>query len=377
MNHSNNSSSDESEEDLPLPINETYKARPLHQIMALQTLRPYPGACLSKEDLPPGGKHLSLRDLRAQFNTRAIDVMLILLRHLRSFGYAIEDLEQNQVPTKAERVLIDASNLNLGWYKHQDWTLKLQIIKVIADGTVDQSSSWTFDYLQSHPQLSNLFHRNRGFTLALGEVIIEDSHSGDFEIHDISGKSLLSLINEPSFQSSSLINRQMMKLLEIPFSNRSGVHLCRIPKFYRVRYHVAEDQGRPISDLRMLEFDIHTWKDARKIPEKIDLQDFQRQKVFYQLISVIRLAQGGETNPLDMIRTYLSDGCEVVPARIGTYQLKEPEIDQGQAPWSVEEKGTYMLFYCHVLNATDSNLRPLNDEPEFVSREWALDVESR
>jgi len=87
-------------------------------------MRPYPGT-YTEENMADTVE-------ASKINTRGIDVMLILLRVLWSFG---NDIFQNRGTFSDEvRAICRTAELNLGWTKEGDWAAKKELFEVIGYG---------------------------------------------------------------------------------------------------------------------------------------------------------------------------------------------------------------------------------------------------
>jgi len=106
------------------------------------------------------------------------------------------------------------------------------------------------------------------------------------------------------------------------------------PEFLQIRYSVSQP-SLPFSELRILTFPAPNVHAATEIPTRY------RQGPTYHICAVVKLADG--VGGMDKVRTYSKKGIEILPAEIGNFEDKEPDIMSGN-PWSIEEDGKYMLY---------------------------------
>jgi hypothetical protein len=72
-----------------------------------------------------------LAECMASWESGGLDICLILLRHLLSFGYALDTTDSLTGTSNAEDCLLDATNRDIGWDKHVDWKIKRAILNSI------------------------------------------------------------------------------------------------------------------------------------------------------------------------------------------------------------------------------------------------------
>jgi len=97
-------------------LREQYVNKLVHQIIALRTFRPHPGAWINdRERLPDelgaSERITTQRSRCAEFNACSFDVLLVLVRHLISLAYDNHPLERF---TPLEEAVFDAAEKDLG-----------------------------------------------------------------------------------------------------------------------------------------------------------------------------------------------------------------------------------------------------------------------
>jgi hypothetical protein len=302
---------------------------PLHRIGALRRFRPHPGIWLDQQKFKPG--EAEAEDM-ASINTIGMDILLILLRHLISFGYAVDRIGTG---IGAENAMMDAAVKNLGWKQEEDWIIKLHMHQHLAQHDAVEcdgiSTDIKFQELVHLPCLRNLFDCNAQFRLISPFAYIMENKSEVGTYLQSDSQEMIEL-NTLDFTSSQ------------PFSTSISQHCDSVdgtqytslrPKFLRINYKV-ESPGRKISELRLLQF---------SAPEVL-VQDSMVQKrvqhATYRLCAIVRV-----TDNQEKIRTYGIDGMEIIPGEVGNYKEKEPAAEN--PPWSVSDEGDYILFYVRMI----------------------------
>ena len=277
-------------------IRDQYTGKPVHQIAALRLIWPHPGMHLLEGEIQEGElKHLPLSAQRGAFDTRGIDMMLILLRHLKSFGLAV-DLDGEHGLTASENAFLKAADLDLGWNQAEDWHMKREIFDKLRNDLGDQGAitaeAYSFD--RSLRQLRCIFEDNLQFSLLSGTVvgssangmstsIIQEDSSTVPSCGTYDGVYTLSHWMENNFSGTS------------SDKNRPVVFIGARPKFLAIKY-INKDSKRTLADLRVLKY---------QAPE-LDNRSCCVQDATFHLIACSRHSQGG--GDICETRTFNKDG---------------------------------------------------------------------
>ena len=337
-----------------------------HMILALTSIRPHPGMLIKPGDHPtedPSGE--SRREKMATYDTRGLDIMIVLLRLLMSFAYAM-DVNRGRT-TNAEDAFFQVAQKDLGWDQEKDWELKRYLTEQLEKNEKNLTEKkWKFSELLTHTMLQGLFHDNRQFRLV-------GQHTITFRQGPLGQHDLLQIHHENTFDSQMLKNKNELKFDgSKPLSESVSRHFdphdrqftAERPKFLRIKYSVAS-HGQPISQLRVLRFRLPcisiSYRDGVK---KIDKGVGEHT---YILCAVVRITEEEQ----ERIRVYDKNMKEQLPAEVGLYRMKEPEAME--APWSITQRGLYMLFYYRDETPdADTLVQEKNLEaPEYLQRQWA------
>jgi len=98
---------------------------------ALRKFRPDRGIWMTGEEAAGLQKEHSLAECMASWDSGGLDICLILLRHLLSFGYALDTTDSLAGTSNAEDCLLYAASRDIGWDKHVDWKIKRAIFNSI------------------------------------------------------------------------------------------------------------------------------------------------------------------------------------------------------------------------------------------------------
>ncbi|KAF4635164.1 hypothetical protein G7Y89_g2925 [Cudoniella acicularis] len=356
-----------------------YPEKPLHQLAVLRLIRPHPGLYLHGDE--DDGTGTSLRDQRAAFDAHGIDILLIVIRQLLSFGYGI-DIPPGLQLTAAESMLLDVAMRDLGWQNGEDWIMKRSIVDQLQSQKQSSTPSvLSFAELLAHPQLSNLFTNNLQFRMIsqhhysrAGPTGKQPEGEGKLE----SGKweyNSQELVDQNVLRTKSSSQLGLWitnKFNETSTASSSIRMLSRRPKFLRITLDVSPP-GCPLSDLKILQFrapEIYTkWvHNSPQVSTGI-------QEAMYQLCAVVRTHSEGQNS--ERVRAYWKDGAEIVPAQVGIFEQKEPDLVSDQE-WSIQQEGSYELFYFRVCRPEGWPEQQMDDQAEeSQARSWVQRSEAR
>jgi len=92
-------------------IQEQYPNKPVHQVAVLRLIRIHPGMQVRQGELLGNSNSLAVQ--RASYDSTAIDLLLTLLRHLVSLGYAIDTrYEVTNVHPLRELIVMPSTNFS-------------------------------------------------------------------------------------------------------------------------------------------------------------------------------------------------------------------------------------------------------------------------
>ena len=291
-----------------------------------------------------------------EINTRGLDIFLVILRHLISFGYNLGDGTTPSTPRSAAEGFFRAANMEMGWNKRNDWLIKRALTDQLEIEDFQQLP--TFLQLLDHKYLLPLVRQNVQYRLIGPEILqISSAKSPTIEAHRDS--SITIARNRLSFDDT----QALAESITAHFNSQDGVvytGLC--PRFLHIEYKVHSG-GRDISDVRRIEIEIPVVLD-----EGEDLS-MRRMSSVYILASVVRVSVGKQ----ERVRLYANTGQELPPAEIGDYRVKEPEAAKSDQ-WSISYPGRYVLFFYldDIPEGVAENVtNPMDlDAPEYVERHW-------
>jgi len=340
-----------------------YADRPQAHLISLRSIRPFPGVWIKPAD--PTSKDKSPEATRAEcakFNTRALDILIVVTRVLFSYGYTFAP---DSNTTRHVKAIVAVAGRDLGFDQMSDWKLKRHIFDE-WNRNPTTTSTLTFRRFLWDPQLQALFSSHPAFQFISSQVaFLEKEPGGGFEHTPVeTSLPIFRLKNTPRYNGSKPLGEFIWSQFA-PYTADGLTYQFTglLPDFLLVRYIVAQAPGRKIAELRSFRCEVPT---AQKNNGSWELGRCSAQ---YQLCSVVRLvpADNDELFEMERVRVYAKTGKEILPAEVTPY-FKEKEPEATETPWTIQETGEYALFYFRVTPGDQSELQ--NNAPEFSKRVW-------
>jgi hypothetical protein len=354
-----------------ISINKRYESDIIKQHRYLQLMRPHRGAlAIDQGDDPPStdDERLNLHHAR-KIDTRAIDVLIVVLRMLLAYGYDMTVPKNLKKLPLIIRAFYDSATLDLGWNPTLDMLGKAKLLAWIQYS----ANEYTMDELKglkplTYHAVSEPFFSDKDFQFYDEEVVASIGrweNEGNLHCIEWDGQQTLSERIEKSFA----------------YLGRLGTYApIMFPPFLRIRYQSHQSPRRKFAEIREVNFTGLRRQRNHQDDTEIVLE---KKPAVYNLRIVVRIGNtdlkdgnghGSAHWYKDDVRTYWADGYEIVPPEVGNFAEKDAEADvPANERWSVENNGTFDLFYFRVLyrDETDitSQINPL--APEFSVRPWA------
>jgi hypothetical protein len=354
-----------------ISIYKRYEGDRIKQHRYLQLMRPHPGAlAIGQGDDPPStdDERLNLHHAR-KIDTRAIDVLIVVLRMLIAYGY---DMTVPKDPKKFPliiRAFYDSATLDLGWNPTLDMLGKAKLLALIQHS----ANEYTMEELKglkplTYHAISKPFFYDKDFQFYDEKIVASNrrwENGGNLHCIEWDGQQTLNECIEESFA----------------YPGHSGTYApIMFPPFMRIRYQSHQSPRRKFAEIREVNFTgFHM---QRNYPEDEEIV-LERKPAMYNLRIVVRIGNtdledgnghGSAHRYKDDVRTYWADGYEIVPPEVGNFAEKDAEADvPANERWSVENNGTFDLFYFRVLYRDETNITSQINPfaPEFSVRPWA------
>lgn len=373
---------------LPPLCEMAYPNKPYEHMVSLLFRRPFKGTRLDCED--PGeerprendiNRMNALKIMGRNVDTRSIDVLIILMRALRTFD---AEMVQAQL-TAAESALVESSERDVGRIMDHDLHLKYTILKPLVGGDVlarNCMSGISFETLVHHPQLSHIFITSPQFSFyccyapSRPRGALNRPRSAPDAPLTVRLLDPLIQINalRPWDGSSSLQDylNERLPLDKVSHEEITYYPYVGRPPFLRIEYTLAlTDKRNTFQSMRTVRLEGETMWETGK-----DTFGCGRPSTLYVLFAIVRCASNAWN---DDIRLYYKSGGEIVPYLQMVECTAINEYRKRQKRWSVEEPGKFMLFYFR-LEADDaleaeSEIRS-KTVSEYEPRVWETDPAS-
>jgi hypothetical protein len=286
-----------------------------HMVIALRLIRPHREDSIGAHGGGDVGRIPAI-------DCPGIDIMVILLRQLISYGYT-----KGSVLSKVESVFWDAAGKDLGWNKAEDRSIKQCILEQLnkdtqPEHTKNGSGIPTFRGLLDLQSLSGIFDHNRQFQLVNSQVVT-GGHGNSEIVQDIEAHRKTWF----SFDSSFPLSESFSNVFN-PIGNRQTTSLH--PRFLKVEYKVIERE-QSIESVRKLVFE------APEIRLVNGTWNYGKQLAIYHLFVVVRVTEGES----EQIRIY-KNGVQLEWAQIGDFsEMKTSDAEIGDRLGV----GSFLLFY--------------------------------
>jgi hypothetical protein len=309
-------------------------------------------------------------------DTSSLDVLIILLRALASFDVQVEDTTP-ETSTEVELRLADAAQRDVGRNLDHDLQLKYEVLKAVLGTevlTTDCMRGLTFSHFLLHFKFSRVFVHPFELYRNVCASRPADGENGTVVLRAIPSE-LLDKLNklEPWNGTSSLQDYLNGTLFVEEVSHQGKIYYPYVarPPFLRIEYVLASrDNGHPFESIRTIKLEGETiWNEDGKTKHGCP-------STLYVLFAIVRCAGGDKT---DDIRTYWKTGREIVPIvqSLETNAIKE--FKQSNKRWSIEEPGTFMLFYFRLeadsAVEAETQIRSTKGS-EYEPRDWEQPAES-
>lgn len=189
---------------------------------------------------------LEKKQAREPFDTRGIDIVLILLWILMSLGYHMDVCDDTAL-TDAENTIHTASMANLGWDQRNDWVLRRKLLQCLNKD--EFPTSYSFAKLLDHTQLRNVFNNVQFRLIDIKYIWKVQGSDGEIRHSNVNPNALLEK-NNPRFNSTKSLSTSISE--HFNSSDQSAQFLSLHPKFLMINHSVKTSGGLPISELRIL-----------------------------------------------------------------------------------------------------------------------------
>jgi hypothetical protein len=344
---------------------EKYANRPQAHLISLRSIRPFPGIWITSSDISSHDSDAQpIETRRREYNTRGVDISIVVIRVLFSYGYTFEC---DNTTSKRVKAILGVASRDLGFDQSIDWKLKRHIY--IAWGcSPGTSHTITFRDMLREQRLFHMFAYHPAFQLVSFHTFIQRETGGDFEYTLLEKTNrVFQWKNTPRYRGQSPLSEFIWSHFQpCPLDGVTYQLTGQLPEFLLVRYAVREAPGHTISTLRTFHCEVPV---AQKTDGGWVLGRYSAQ---YQLCMVVRLAPADQDSlfAVERIRVYAKSGEEIPPAEVTPdFRLKEPEATED--PWTIEDVGEYALFYFRVTPDTTGKRTELRSQaPEFTERVW-------
>ncbi|KAL2060764.1 hypothetical protein VTL71DRAFT_9406 [Oculimacula yallundae] len=294
-------------------------AQPLQHILALRTIRAHKGIWLSASNPE------SMR--RADSN--GIDLLLIIIRHLISYGY-----DKSFLSTAAASAVLDAAGKDLGWDEEVDWRIKGHLLGILQT----PSNSPSLDKLMVSVELQSLFFTHPQFHIIQSSVFSSNNEGKTWTKSEL-GRHDCGMANRFIIDDNSSIPQQIYQRFSWTSSKGNSKTwyrgICTKPPFLILCLRVTKSNFDQRT-LETLELELPA---GQMQPGKQTWAFGMHQLRFRLCAIVLTKARGNGNGPQnEQVRLY-GDSGEVI--------LSELESRGEAIPWVVG-CGLYTLFYRRI-----------------------------
>ncbi|KAH8787335.1 hypothetical protein BGZ57DRAFT_1001900 [Hyaloscypha finlandica] len=177
-----------------------------------------------------------------EYNTRGVDITIVVIRVLFSYGYT---LKCDSTTSKRVKAILEVASRDLGFDQSSDWKLKRHIYTAWGrnPGT---SHTFTFRYILWEPRLNHVLAYHAAFQLVSFHAFIQRETSRDFEYKLLEkANQIFQWKNTPRYSGQSPLSEFIWSHFQ-PYPLDGVTYQLTGPEFLLVRYTVREAPGQTI-----------------------------------------------------------------------------------------------------------------------------------
>ena len=333
-------------------LSDKHIGQAVHHRYALEAVTIHQGVWLRNIE---EARERDLEEQMARFNTRGFDIMITLIRLLKSRGY---EVASNDSLTTIEKAFLEVAEKDIGFDATLDWQIKRHLYNTMDTRNAERLSfNWSFRDLVDHSDLQNLFGHNPQFQLYSTTAF---DRTGDGPWYDIQlGSDKLLQLQRTIFTPIQPLEKQIWEHTRQKRGAEEYQYLTEQPKFLALRYQTDGHILHMEKELQIM--NIRT--PAAKKVEPTDPRSWKFGSHYgeYRLCAIVRLdEEDAEMGVFEKIRSYTPGGDEIEPAPFGNWSMKP--VTNFDRDWSDFESGNYILYYVRTLVPKDWPKGPLNGE---------------